>query len=223
MIEWDVTALVQDWVSGGVLNEGLIMIGGGEMYRHIYFYSSDYSDAARRPSLRVLYYVLPPAPTATSTATATPTISPTPTDTPTPTGTQTVAPTHTATPTVTATPTLTLVPGRVDGRAWKDVNGNSLIDGGEAGLSGVIIRCYAFDQPAPQPPLATVVSGADGSFAFDALSPGWYVLIRERPLMYISTTRDELSILVASGVSSEARFGSQPISVVLPIIIVHSS
>ena len=106
---------------------------------------------------------------------------------------------------------------------WEDVNGNGLIDGGEPGLPGATIRLYDHEHPSPEPPLQSAVSESDGSFQFEALPPGWYVVAKENPVMYISTTSSELSVLVASGMTSEARFGAQPISVVLPIVIVHGS
>ncbi len=98
--QWDVTALVQDWVAGRAANHGLIMISRGDISREVAFASSNYAEPATfRPRLCVKYFVLP----ATPTVTPTPTTSATPTRTPTRTATHT--PTGTSTPTVTLTPT----------------------------------------------------------------------------------------------------------------------
>ena len=213
--EWDITALAQDWVAGRSENEGVLLIGTGEMYRKVYFRSSNYSDVTRRPKLYVRYYLLPPPPTATPTATATPTRTPTLTLIP------SATPTPTLTGTPTRTPTSTPIPGRVYGRVWQDVNANGLIDGGEPGLAGVNVRLYAAASPEPNPPLRTEVTAADGSFSFESLAPGWYIVVQENLPGYFSTTRDVLNVLVASAMTSEVRFGDQPVSALLPIIVVR--
>lgn len=108
-VQWDVTSLVQEWVSGSVPNEGVLLLGRGDLSREISFYSSEYPEPAFGPKLCVTYFVTQPTltPTATPSATATPTVTPTPTSTATPTGTPTSTPTPTATPTPTDTPTAT--------------------------------------------------------------------------------------------------------------------
>ncbi len=104
-VEWDVTEAVRQWVSGATLNEGVLLLGSGSISRSVHFYSSEFSEAIRRPKLLVRYYVLPPPPTPTDTAT--PTMTPSSTATPTETATPTITPTETITPTPTETPTLT--------------------------------------------------------------------------------------------------------------------
>jgi len=108
---WNVTNVVQDWVSDpggnlGVLLRQVNIEVGGEYYLR----ASEWSDAALRPYLVVRYAFPTPTPTPTNTATATPTATPTNTNTPTVTATPTNSPTATnsPTPTNTLTPTPTI-------------------------------------------------------------------------------------------------------------------
>ncbi|MBM4429009.1 MAG: DNRLRE domain-containing protein, partial [Chloroflexi bacterium] len=106
-VEWDVTSLVHEWVSGQVANKGLILLGSGGVTRDVLFWSSEHSHPDKRPKLLVRYYTLP-SPTETATPTASPTA--TPTSTPTQSATPTSTPTQTATPTATCSATPTTVP-----------------------------------------------------------------------------------------------------------------
>jgi photosystem II stability/assembly factor-like uncharacterized protein len=76
-------------------------------------------------------------------------------------------PEPTPTPTATATPET----GRVLGFAFNDLNGDSLHDENEPGLEGakLLIRRGRTE-------VATVVSGSDGAFRFDGVTPGAYTV-----------------------------------------------
>lgn len=122
---FNVRPLVQAWLTGGLPNEGVLILGpetgsGSTWYR---LDSSESGAADQRPRLEISYMLptadpLPTSPTATPTAsTATPTATATPTPTPTPTVVPTATPTGTlsptATPTVTATPSVCTIQGSV--------------------------------------------------------------------------------------------------------------
>lgn len=139
-VSWDVTTLVRDWVTNGLPNNGMLILGQGDLNREVSFQSSNHPDPGFRPKLCITYFGegIPPTPTPTatvsptptwttvSTATSTPTetatgtllptatptrtATPTATNTPTPTPTNTATPTKTSTPTATFTPTLTPTP-----------------------------------------------------------------------------------------------------------------
>jgi dienelactone hydrolase len=137
-VAWDVTSLVQSWVSGQVANEGLVVIGrSGELNREVTFRSSDHPEPLYRPKLCVDYYLLPVTPTLTPTASPSPTLTPTATPTGTPSRTATATPTPTSTATITATltatptPTLTLtpLPGDLDGDCDVDAADIMLVAG----------------------------------------------------------------------------------------------
>lgn len=184
-VEWDITQLVQEWVSGSVANEGVILIAPYQYHRHLYFRSSDVGDTARRPKVEVRYYDPPPTPTPTHTAT----------------------PTNTPTPTVTLTPTP--VPGRIEGVVWNDWNGNGIKDAGEPGLAGSVVRVYDAAHPDPEPPVRDpIVTAGDGAFSFGELPPNSYLVVVAAPPNYILTTTERANVLVSSGVTVQVNFGA---------------
>ncbi|HUT14682.1 MAG TPA: DNRLRE domain-containing protein, partial [Anaerolineae bacterium] len=102
--DFDLTALVQDWVNGTLANNGVLFRATYSSYS-FRFASAQNTSASLRPKL-VVTYISEGGPT--STTTATPTSSATPTHTPTASTTPTQSPTGTsATPTSSATPTHT--------------------------------------------------------------------------------------------------------------------
>ena len=117
------TSLAQDWVSGSLANNGILLQAASTWSDSLFeLASKEHSDENQRPRLAV-YYELDGAPTdtptctrtatatctltATDTPTATPTPSQTPTNTSTPTETSTATQTQTVMPTVTPTPSAT--------------------------------------------------------------------------------------------------------------------
>jgi len=200
-VEWDVTALVREWVSGSASNEGmLITVPPEQLHREAYFRSSNFQGPDQRPYLVVSFYRLPP--------TATPTTSPTATATPTA--------TQTRTPVATATPTE--APGRIEGRVWEDRNLDQVADEQEPGLAGALVQLYRLGQMG-SPVLPPVTTGSAGTFSFEDLVPGWYVVRESNPEGYLSSTSDEVSVLVSRAVTSHVAFGDYRWSLVVPIII----
>jgi hypothetical protein len=177
-VAWDVTGLVQEWVSGAAVNEGVLVLGTGEVYRQIYFRSSDFQNEGQRPNLIVEFYRPPPGPTPTNTGPPT--------------------------PTSTATP----LPGSIEGRVWHDMNSNGIMEPGEPGLAGATIRLYEYEHPDPEPPIRPpMATGSEGGFHFADLPPRWYLLVETNPIGYTSTTTDVLPILVSSGIIAQGNFG----------------
>nr|MBC7244124.1 DNRLRE domain-containing protein [Chloroflexota bacterium] len=73
---FNVKTTVQNWLTGTLPNEGLLISGprgGGSGSEHYRFASSEASDASRRPELRIIYALPTPMPTSTATPTPTPT------------------------------------------------------------------------------------------------------------------------------------------------------
>jgi hypothetical protein len=107
----DLTALLQDWQSGRMPNNGVLMRATMPYQTSmIYFASAEFSEPDKRPKLIITYTAssAPPAtPTPSPTPSITPTLTPTPMQTATPTQTHTPTPTTAATRTLTPTPTLT--------------------------------------------------------------------------------------------------------------------
>ncbi len=101
---WDLTQMVQQWVSNPASNHGAVLVGEGLSVEY-QFRSGQIDSENLRPYLVVSYVPAPPTATPTRTQTPTPTRTNTPTATLTP--TQTRTPTQTSTPTITPTPTNT--------------------------------------------------------------------------------------------------------------------
>jgi hypothetical protein len=112
--QFDLTALVQGWVSGSVANNGVVLRSPGST-SSLWFASAENADPSLRPKLVITYRPVL-IPTATATPVATPTMSPTPSATSTATMTPTLVPSvtptlaPTATETSTATPTVSPTP-----------------------------------------------------------------------------------------------------------------
>jgi len=178
-VRWDVTALVREWVSGGVPNEGVLMVLEG-VSPDIKFRSANEPAVTSRPKLIVTFFPAPPTPTPTRTST--------------PTNTPTLTPTNTATP----------VPGSVQGVVWNDRNGDATVNTGESGLPGVSVLLYEYANP--ESPLQSTLTAGDGSFEFPDLSPGLYIVVEENPTGFVSTTPDTAAVVVSSGGMVEVDF-----------------
>lgn len=91
------------------------------------------------------------------------------TPTPTPTGTETPAATETPTETPTATPTEQPSTGSIEVVAFFDINLNGKPDQGETPLGGA-----GFSVSRSATPVATGITGENGSYVFANLEPGTY-------------------------------------------------
>jgi uncharacterized repeat protein (TIGR01451 family) len=70
----------------------------------------------------------------------------------------------------------------VGGQIWNDANNNGVLDANEQGVAGVTVQLYrAGDTPGVNQPVATVATGADGSYLFAGLDPGQYFLYIPNP------------------------------------------
>ncbi|MBM4429588.1 MAG: DNRLRE domain-containing protein, partial [Chloroflexi bacterium] len=110
-LSFPLTALVQDWVSGQLANNGLLLRGDSALSTSLFEVASlEHSNESLRPRLVVAYEIPAtpsPTPTSTPTGTSTPTATATRTATASPTATATRTPTASATATRTLTPTAT--------------------------------------------------------------------------------------------------------------------
>jgi uncharacterized repeat protein (TIGR01451 family) len=83
--------------------------------------------------------------------------------------------------------------GALGDRIWIDADGDGVQDPNEAGLGGVILTLYAdsnndgFIDPLVDAPIASTVSRLDGSFIFDDLAPGAYMITAGTPVGYVQT------------------------------------
>ncbi|MCC6187593.1 MAG: DNRLRE domain-containing protein [Anaerolineales bacterium] len=214
---WNVTALVQAWVSGQYINRGLALVTTADDPEYRDFESL----AGAHPPELVVEYSVPtntPTRTRTPTRTTTPTISSTPTTTPT--GT---VPTPTSTPTATATPspsrtatrtptaTATAVRAAIGDRVWHDQDRDGQQDAGEPGLEDVRL-----DLIVDNTSIAFDVSDANGNYLFDNLEPNvvYRVAVDDASLppgYLLTTSGDPLIVVPQPGQSIlVADFGYAP-------------
>jgi hypothetical protein len=98
-------------------------------------------------------------------------------------------------------------PGTISGRVWHDLNGDGIMDPGEPGLvTNLALETDLF------PAVLEATSGSDGRFAFTDLVAGTYMLHKETPEGYTSTTPDVMFIVLEAyngvvGIFEEANFG----------------
>jgi hypothetical protein len=68
----------------------------------------------------------------------------------------------------------------ISGQVWNDLNGNGALDSSEPGIAGVAVRLFQADGTTPardlQGNLIATASGADGSYRFEQLQAGTYVV-----------------------------------------------
>jgi hypothetical protein len=78
--------------------------------------------------------------------------------------------------------------GTLSGFVFNDLNGNGVRDPGEPGMAGVVVgRAPPISPLCPPTQCATVVTAADGSFRFDAVPFGTYILDEVVPFGFQQT------------------------------------
>jgi hypothetical protein len=189
---WDVTEVLQRWLSEPTINRGVLLRGQdtAEAWNDYNFVSSDNVEVNHRPKLVVIYSPVTPTPT------------PTPTGTPTATPTPTVTPTATPPPTITPTASPTPVTGSIWGVAFEDANENAHKDGGESGLADVTVELLRGGQT-----LTHTTTLSDGLYLF-RVPQDLYRVRFTVPEGYYATTGNNANILVLAGGSYEQDFGA---------------
>ncbi len=95
--------------------------------------------------------------------------------------------TNNQTPPQSASVTNVSVANAVGDFVWFDVDGDGVQDGGEAGLTGVVVRVY----DAASNLLAATTSGVAGAYAFTNLPSGSYFLEFVTPTNFLPTAQDQ--------------------------------
>ena len=198
--EWDVAALVQEWVSYPDRNHG-VLVAAQEVTRTVEyrFYASQWASKPRRPKLVVTYLEMP----ATATPTLTPSVTPTPENTYTPTATGTATPTGTVTPTFT--PSATPDTGTVMGTVYQDVNGNTRMDEGEQGVADIPMELRDSDNRW----LRTIYTAEGGTYMFSNLAPETYrvYVVYEAGFAPVHPNPPYHVVRVSAGSLEERNFG----------------
>ncbi len=92
--------------------------------------------------------------------------------------------------------------GSISGVVWNDVNGDGVKDSSENGMSGVTVRLTASDKTEK-----TVPTGADGSYGFDELVPGKYMIYVSTPADREATLENPRTVTVISDDTVVENFG----------------
>ncbi len=106
--------------------------------------------------------------------------------------------TNNQTPPQSAQVTNTSVANSVGDRVWFDADGGGIQDGGELGLTGVVVRIYSSTSNL----LATTTSGVAGAYAFTNLPTGSYFLEFVTPTNFLPTAQDQGDDALDSDVST---------------------
>ena len=98
-------------------------------------------------------------------------------------------------------------PASIAGTVWLDADGDGVRDAGEnTGVAGATVALF----DAATNFLDSVLSAADGTFAFDNLPPGDYILVQTLPQGYQATSSVSLSFSLASGDAATAVYLDLP-------------
>ena len=96
-------------------------------------------------------------------------------------------------------------PAMVSGTVYNDLNGNGAQDPGEPGIGGVTVNLLDNDGNV----IATTLTAADGSYSFTNLAPGVYTVRETDPAGYVSTTPNEVAVVLSGGSNAVVDFGDQ--------------
>ncbi len=195
---WDVTSILQSWLSNPDSMKGLLVkpLDENDDFRPWYVVSADASlkhmnedpvGMPKGPKIAFCYELEPP-----------------PTPTPTPTATFTPTPTATPTPSV----------GVVTGMVWEDRDMDGQMDPGEIGLPGAGVSLW---QDITEVVSSTV--GSSGMYTF-TVSPGEYQVKESDPPGYYSSTPNEIDVHVSAGETVHANFGDYPpVKLYMPVVV----
>lgn len=124
--------------------------------------------------------------------------------------------TNTPTPTPTPTASLTPVFGGIDGTVVKDLNANGRRDAGEPGVANAVVQLWQSGSL-----LNLQITSDSGTFAFNNLVPGTYMLREIDPPGYWSSSpNDSPPLIVVSGATTTHNFFDVPYNFVyLPVLL----
>ena len=83
--------------------------------------------------------------------------------------------------------------GSIGGMVWNDENGDGIMDEGESGIEGAMLELSAEGMEA-----ATVLSSADGTYSFDDLASGFYMVVKKPTEGMVPTTSPRIYVILVA-------------------------
>ena len=83
--------------------------------------------------------------------------------------------------------------GSIGGMVWNDENGDGIMDEGEAGVEGAMLELSAEGMEA-----VTTLSGADGTYSFDDLASGFYMVVKKPTEGMVPTTSPRIYVILVA-------------------------
>ena len=91
------------------------------------------------------------------------------------------------------------------GVVYNDANGNGILDSGETPLSGVTVELKNNVGTV----IATTTTNSSGGYSFNNLVSGTYIVTETDPPGYISTTLNNVAVILSAGTTATINFGDQ--------------
>lgn len=104
--------------------------------------------------------------------------------------------------------------GAISGVAFNDLNGNGIQDFGEPGLSGVAVQLTTANGTV----LSSTVTNGTGGYLFPGLTAGNYRVIETTPNGFVSTTPDNVPVVLPPGGAGSANFGDRQLGVISGVV-----
>ncbi|MGE0084616.1 MAG: SdrD B-like domain-containing protein [Desulfococcaceae bacterium] len=109
--------------------------------------------------------------------------------------------------------------GTLSGTVFNDSNGDGIQNSSEPGIGGVVIQLADSQGNV----IASALTAGDGSYVFTNLQTGNYTVSETDPDGFISTTDNDVPVMISSGGSASANFGDQQKGTVSGIVFVDSN
>ena len=97
----------------------------------------------------------------------------------------------------------------ISGTVWLDLNNDGVIDAGEIGLPGVVIALL----DSAGTTIATTTTLPDGTYSFDGLVAGDYVVQEQQPAEWGSSTPNSIAVTLTAAGAAGLDFGEKPGSI----------